>query len=50
VNWSCGDFVLENLPTAGFVHLGLDVTSWAALDYGCGRLQARLVPKQLSHS
>lgn len=50
VNWSCADFALENLPTAGFVHLSLDVTSWAALDYGCGRLQTQLFPKQLGAS
>lgn len=47
VNWLCGERVLDNLPTAGFARLDLDIGSWADLAEGCGRLAERLFPKEL---
>ena len=47
VNWLCGSDVLDNLPTAGFVRLELDVGSWSDLRRGCGRLEDSLFPKEL---
>jgi phosphohistidine phosphatase len=47
VNWICGVTVLANLPTAGFAHLSLAISSWPELDRDCGRLHTRLVPKEL---
>jgi phosphohistidine phosphatase len=47
VNWICGEGVLANLPTAGFVHLRLSLASWKDLERGCGRLCTRLFPKEI---
>lgn len=47
INWLCGEEVLENLPTAGFACVALDVDSWSALAPGCGRLVDRLFPREL---
>ncbi len=47
VNWICGESVLANLPTAGFVHLELPIKDWAELDAGCGRLYTRILPREL---
>ena len=47
INWLCGEYVLDNLPTAGFARLSLDVDSWSALRRGCGRLVDTLFPRQL---
>ena len=47
INWLCGDDVLDNLPTAGFARLALDVDSWTSLQRGCGRLVDRLFPREL---
>ncbi len=47
VNWACGESVLDNLPTAGFAHLALDIDTWADLQAGCGRLVERVFPKEL---
>ncbi len=47
VNWICGETVLANLPTAGFVHLELAVKDWAELDAGRGRLYTRILPREL---
>ena len=46
-NWLCGDVVLTRLPTAGFVHLSLDIADWAALRPACARLVQRIFPRQL---
>lgn len=48
VNWVCGVTVIANLPTAGFAHLSLAISSWSKLDGGCGRLHTRLAPKKLN--
>ena len=48
VNWICGDLVLSNLPTAGFAQLALNIDSWRSIARGCGRLEQRLVPKELA--
>ena len=47
VNWVCGETVLANLPTAGFVHLNLAINSWSDLESGCGRLHTRIFPREL---
>jgi phosphohistidine phosphatase len=46
-NWICGEHVLDNLPTAGFVRLSLDLDRWSALCKGCGSLQDSLFPREL---
>ncbi len=47
VNWVCGESSLDNLPTAGFAQLALDIDAWSDLQPGCGRLVDRLFPKEL---
>lgn len=47
VNWLCGEALLDNLPTAGFVHLELDINSWSELRPRCGQLVDRLFPREL---
>ena len=47
VNWICGDTVVPNLPTAGFVRLKLDIDAWSSLSEGCGALTDSLFPKNL---
>lgn len=47
INWSCGEPVLANLPTAGYAELELEISEWAGLTEGCGRLVNSLFPKQL---
>jgi phosphohistidine phosphatase len=47
VNLVCGVTVLANLPTAGFAHLSLAISSWSQLDHGCGRLHTKLLPREL---
>ena len=48
VNWVCDRAVIDNLPTAGFAHLSLDIDSWAELQAGCGQLTRHLFPRDLS--
>jgi phosphohistidine phosphatase len=48
-NWICGEPVLANLPTAGFVHLDLAIDDWPGLDAGCGRLLQRILPRELQN-
>lgn len=38
---------LDNLPTAGYARLVLDIASWAAVAPGCGRLEQTLFPRDL---
>ena len=38
---------LDNLPTAGYARLALDIGSWADLAPACGQLEQLLFPKQL---
>ncbi len=47
VNWLSGDYALDNLPTAGFVALSLQATSWQGVSPGCGVITDTLVPKRL---
>lgn len=47
VNWVCGQRVLDNLPTAGFAHMNLDIERWIDLAQGCGTLEQTLFPKEL---
>ncbi len=47
VNWLCGEHVLDNLPTAGFARLELDIDAWSGLGAGCGSLVDRLFPREL---
>ncbi len=47
VNWLCGESVLDNLPTAGFVALSLSIDAWADLQAGCGQLGERIFPREL---
>ena len=48
VNWICGEMVCDNLPTAGYACLELDVGLWFAIDRGCGRLHSYLIPRELA--
>lgn len=47
VNELAGRWVLDNLPTAGYARLELDIQHWHALDTGSGSLACTLFPKQL---
>lgn len=47
INWACGESVLDNLPTAGFAQLSLNIESWSELQPGSGRLVDRLFPREL---
>lgn len=47
VNWVCGYQVLDNLPTAGFAWLQLDIERWQQFSRGCGKLEKTLFPKEL---
>ncbi|MEM1111483.1 MAG: histidine phosphatase family protein [Pseudomonadota bacterium] len=47
INLLCDHCVLDNLPTAGYAEVALDVEHWADLRRGVGRLQFSLVPKRL---
>ena len=38
---------LDNLPTAGYVRLLLDVQTWSAIECGCATLEQSLFPKEL---
>lgn len=38
---------LANLPTAGYVQLGLSVDRWRDLRQGCGQIEYSLFPRQL---
>lgn len=43
-----GAWTIDNVPTAGYVRLRLDIDHWQALGHGVGTLEYRLFPKQLS--
>ncbi len=47
VNWLCGEPLLVNLPTAGYVGLELGCNRWSGIEPGCARLQHSLFPKEL---
>ena len=47
VNTLSGQFVLGNLPTAGYVELALQIDCWRDLQPGCAAVTFSLFPKQL---
>ena len=47
VNLLCGEPLLDNLPTAGYVHLELEIETWSELPCACGNLVETLFPKAL---
>ena len=47
VNELTGAWTLDNLPTAGYARLRLDIDRWRGLDQGVGTLEYSLFPKQL---
>lgn len=47
VNELVGRHILDNLPTAGYVELRLDIDHWGALRHGCAELSDRLFPREL---
>ena len=47
VNWLCGEAVLMNLPTAGYVGLDLACEDWSGIEPGCACLRYSLFPKEL---
>lgn len=47
VNQLTGQLTLDNLPTAGYVQLSLEIESWRDLRPGCGVLEYSLFPRQL---
>lgn len=47
-NALCGDWVLDNLPTAGYLRLSLGIEAWGQLGEGSARLEHRLFPRELS--
>jgi phosphohistidine phosphatase len=47
VNTLAGDYVLDNLPTGGYVELALRIDHWRDLRQGCAVVEYSLFPKQL---
>ena len=47
VNTLTGSHSIDNLPTAGYAGLSLEIERWADIGPGCARLDATLFPKQL---
>ncbi len=47
VNELVGCWQLDNLPTAGYVHLTLDLENWSQVSGGCSTLVRTLFPKEL---
>lgn len=47
VNHLAGEWLLDNLPTAGYARLSLEIDRWCDLGQGCGSLEQTLFPKQL---
>ena len=47
INTLSGQFVLGNLPTAGYVALKLEIDFWRDLQPGCAEVTFSLFPKQL---
>lgn len=47
VNLLCDRPLLDNLPTAGYARLSLDVDDWRALVQGCAELEDTLFPREL---
>ena len=47
INWICGETVLDNLPTAGYARMELDIEHWKDLAEGCGKLVDTIFPREL---
>ena len=47
INTLVGQHQLDNLPTAGYARLILDITAWDELKPGCARLERLLIPREL---
>ena len=47
VNTLAGGHLLDNLPTAGYAHLTLDIERWSEVSAECAVLEYSLFPKQL---
>ena len=47
VNYLCTRQYLDNLPTAGFASISLEIDQWCDLRQGCGTLEKTLFPRQL---
>lgn len=47
VNTLTGHYSLDNLPTAGYMELALQIDHWRNLRQGCAVVQYSLFPKQL---
>jgi len=47
VNALTGAYELDNLPTAGYVQLALQIDHWSDLRQGCALIEHSLFPKQL---
>ena len=47
INHLAGDWLLDNLPTAGYARMNLDLGSWSELGEGCGKLEHTLFPREL---
>lgn len=50
VNYLCTEQWLDNLPTAGFASMTLEIDQWRDLRQGCGTLQKTLFPRQLENN
>jgi phosphohistidine phosphatase len=48
VNTLVGDYCLDNLPTAGYVQLELQIDRWQDLRSGCAVIGHSLFPRQLA--
>lgn len=46
-NWLCGETVLMNLPTAGYVGMELACERWSGLQAGCARVRHTLFPREI---
>ena len=46
-NWLCGETVLMNLPTAGYVGMELACERWSELQPGCARVRHTLFPREI---
>jgi phosphohistidine phosphatase len=47
VNTLTGHYSLDNLPTAGYMELALQIDHWRNLRQGCAVIEYSLFPKQL---
>lgn len=50
INMLTAGHTLDNLPTAGYAQLLLDVPGWSGLRPGCGQLVDLLLPRTLENS